>query len=293
MKNLLLIIAVAFLLVNCSNGNKKLDTVDKQPSPLEEFKEQVTDIVPQNQGSVQDINTFVRMSGASFMPEIVNNPHSVQKYKETMYLAAANLGIYTTDVLYQAAYKRGEGARLSYGAAKELAFHVGVGEVFDEIVLQRLEEGGSKDDSIVYKLTTALDNSKTVLREKDQARLLTAITIGSFVQKLYVTNNIIFNYPEDLPVESKLLVLRQSIMLLSVQIKQAVELTELFKTYKPKTEKAAEIYKIMKEISAIYEPMRLEENIESIEAKQIFENAELLKAFDKVKEVRSMLILEE
>ncbi len=289
MRNIWLIMAVAFLLASCTNANKKQE---EQPSKIDKFEKKINDLSPEQQGGVAEINAFMKLSGASFMPNIINNTENTNKYKGTPYLAAANIGIYTADVLYTAAYKENERAKQSYYAAKELADFIGIGSVFDEIFKKRLEDGLTEDDSVMHKLAKALNESKTVLKDKDQLRLFTAMTLGSHIEKLYIINNIIFNYNEDIPEDVKLLVLRQSIMVLANQIKQAVKLTELFKTYKPKTEKANVVYEKMKEISTIYEPMHLEDNIQNLDPKMIFENEELLKGFEKVKEVRSMLIME-
>ncbi len=288
MKHIWVIVAVAFLMASCTN-NTKQNEKEKQSSHMDKFEEKIAEI-NLAQGGIDEINAFMRMSGASFMPNIINNPENVEKYKETPYLAAANIGIYNADVLYTAAYGRYERARQSYDAAKILADHIGIGDVYDEFMQKKLEDGLTAGDSLSHKLFYALEKSSNVLKEKDQLRLLTAITLGSHLEKLYIINNIIFNYNEDIPEEAKLLVLRQSIMVLAVQIQQTVKLTELFKTYKPKTEKANMVYEKMKEISAIYKPMHLDENIQSLDPKQIFENEELLKGFEKVKEVRAMLI---
>ena len=292
MRNIWLIMAVVFLLASCTSVNKKQNDEKEQASKIDKFEKDMNEISPAHQGGVDEINAFVKLSGASFMANIINNPENVNNYKVTPYLAAANMGIYTADVLYTAAYKRNERAKQSYDAAKELADFIEIGNVFDEIFLKRLEDGLSEDDSVMYKLNEALNESKTVLKDKDQLRLFTAMTLGSHIEKLYIVNNIIFNYTEDIPDDVKLLVLRQSIMVLANQIQQAVKLTELFETYKPETEKANVVYEKMKEISAIYEPLHLKDNIQSMDPKMIFENEELLKGFEKVKEVRSMLILQ-
>ncbi len=291
MKKIGFIIVIAFLLANCTNSNKQKNG-EETTSKVEEVQK-VLNNGRNAVGNVKSVSVFMRMSGASFMPELVNDPYKAHDYKATQYLAAANFGIYTTDVIYQSAYKRTEGAILGYGAAKELAYFIGIGEVFDDLFLKRIEEGLNTQDSVVFKLNETISKSNNVLNDNKKAKLFTAIKIGSDIEKLWIVNNIIFNYPEDLPEEPKLLVLRQSLEVLNELKNNFIVTSELFDQYDPDTEKGKEVFVLMNELKDIYSTVELQKNIQTMEPDRIFKNEKLLSAFDKIKKVRKILILEE
>jgi len=292
MKNSFLLVAAAFLIVSCTNVNKPKTEAEKVPSELEIFQAQVKNVVPEV-ADITQVAVLLEASGADFMPQLVNDPHNVEKYKLTKYLAAANLGIYTADAVYQASYRQAEGAQLSYAAAKTLAFHIGIGEAFDGIFLDRIVEGVTANDSVLNKLDAALANSKTILSDKEEAGLFTAMLIGANIEKLYVLNNNIFNYPVDLPDESKLLILRQTVLVLAKQMEILEGLTVLFEEYKPDTDGATHVFNLIKEVRDIYAPLKLQDNIQTVEPKKLFENKELLTAFEKIKEIRNLITIAE
>ncbi len=284
----LLMVLVALLMASCTNVNTKKTDNNQAPTPLEVFTEAIKDISPQIK-KVADVSAMLELSGADYMEGLVNEPQNVNNYKETPYIAAANMGIYLTDVVYQTSYDQSKGAVLSYGAAKDLAFHIGVGEVYDELMLQKIEEGLTQDDSVFFKLNSAIANSENLLNEKEQAYLFKALTIGTNLEKIYILNNLIFNYPVELPADAKLTILRQVIMVLDKQIKQQVALTELIADANAPTEKGKQIINLAKEVSQIYSTVSLGENIPTMKEENIFENQKLVTGFEKVKELRALI----
>jgi len=289
MKYTLIIAVFSLFVISCNNTQQKKNNNDqKEQTELQEFAKKVSSI-NNNISNEEAIVTLFTMSGASYMPDLVNNPQNVSKYKTSKYLAAANLGIYNTDLLYQAAYQQSEGSMLSYNAAKDLAFFIGLGDAYNEVMLKRIEDGITPDDSIGYILHQTLKKSGTLLKEKEETKLYTSILIGANIEKLYILNNIIFNYPEDIPDEAKLQVLRKTVIALGSQIKYFISYSDLFKEYSYDSETAANAYKMLKELKDIYSSFNPAKNIQTVEPKQLFENKKLLEGFDKVKEIRKML----
>jgi len=289
MKYTLIIAVFSLFVISCNNTQQKKNNNDqKEQTELQEFAKKVSSI-NNNISNEEAIITLFTMSGASYMPDLVNNPHNVDKYKTSKYLAAANLGIYNADLLYQAAYQQSEGTMLSYNAAKDLAFFIGLGDAYNEVMLKRIEDGITPDDSIGYILHQTLKKSGTLLNEKEEAKLYTSMIIGANIEKLYILNSLIFNYPEDIPDEAKLQVLRKTVIALGSQIKYFISYTDLFKEYSYDSETAANTYKMLKELKDIYSSFNPAKNIQTVEPKQLFENKKLLEGFDKVKEIRKML----
>lgn len=292
MKQTSIILAIATILslgFGCASNNTKQTDGEKITSPLEELEETVGSKTS-NTHTVLEISSMLALSGADFMPSIMNDVQSVKTYGDNKYIAAANMGVYFTDVLYQAAYEKSEGAMYSYNAAKGIANFIGLGTVYDEIALNIIEDGITKEDSILHKLNGALTQSKNNLTETEQAYIFNAIVLGGNIQRLYILNEIIFNYPVELPADAKLSILRGVIISLDKQIKQQVAIAEFLSLKNAQTKEGKNIMTLAKELSEIYATVSLPEEVETIKEENIFGNEKLIAAHAKIKELRAAIV---
>lgn len=286
--SIFLTIAIA-LTIGCTNVNTKQTEGDQVKSPIEELKETVGS-ESSKRHNVADISAALVLAGADFTPSLLSDVQNVKTYADNLYIAAANMGIYFTDVLYQAAYQESEGAMLSYNAGKGIANFIGLGAIYDEIAINILEDGITKEDSILYKLNDALTHSKNQLSEKEQAYLFDAMVLGGNIERLFILNEIIFNYPVELPADAKLSILRGLIIALNQQIQQQVAIAEFLSLEDAKTEQGKQIMTLAKELSEIYSTVKLPEEVETIKEEHIFGNEKLITAHAKVKELRAAII---
>ena len=120
-------------------------------------------------------------------------------------------------------------------------------------------------------------------------RLFTGLIGGNYIEKQYILSNIIFKYNVELPEESKLIALREVLLSTRKQMEKLPDVIALIESIKKETDPGIILDKL-KEIEAIRQQKVIPEDISRITPAQIFENPKLLEMFEKIKEVRSMIV---
>ena len=211
MRNLILLLFFIFAFLACKNSGTPKDAISDEDVIEEATKEMgkiIADI--RKPGEVAD---FLALSGTRFMPELVNDPMNFEHYKSDPILAAANIGVYLADGIYQIGFDKKYEGYLSIAAAKQLALEIGSdNQVFDAIVVDRYGDGEHPGDSLLNTVRKAILNSESIFTKQDKAQVFAALIIGNYIEKLYHLLANIFEYPVDLPEEAKLLVLRDMII---------------------------------------------------------------------------------
>jgi hypothetical protein len=286
MKKLLVFVILSTALIACKN--KSVDQNTGQADELKAFSEKV-DKISMDVRTPLDLMNMLELSMVDFMPELINDPKNSEKYLSNEVMAAANMGVYLVDGLYQYSSKEFTNGYYSMEAAKNLATKLGMGDNFDKMVLERYTELNPSVDSFLIKLNENIIASETVLKAKDRMRLFTGLIGGNYIEKQYILLNIIFKYNVDLPEESKLIALREVLYSARKQMDKLPDVIALIESVKKETDSGIILDKL-KEIEAIRQQKVVPEDVSQITAAQIFQNPKLLEMFEKIKEVRSMII---
>ena len=286
MKKLLVFIIISTALIACKN--KGVDQNAGQADELKAFSEKV-DKISLDVRTPLDLMNMLELSMVDFMPELINDPKNSEKYLSNEVIAAANMGVYLVDGLYQYSSKEFNGGYYSMEAAKNLATKLGMGDGFDQMVLERYTELNPNVDSFLIKLNENILASENVLKEKDRMRLFTGLIGGNYIEKQYILLNIIFKYNVDIPEESKLIALREVLYSARKLSEKLPDVITLIESIKKETDPGIILDKL-KEIEAIRQQKVIPEDVSQITPAQIFQNPKLLEMFEKIKEVRSMIV---
>lgn len=288
MKKLLFALAMVSLAAfSCKSPNNQ--TKEKKIDPIEQFKADAAKVVegPLDLSSLTDI---VDLSGAGYIPGLVNTPQHVLDYKGNMVWAAANLGVYKADLLYLLIYEQKDDAYTTYASAKSLARELGIAESYEQITIDRLEGETASAQDVIEELEAAYENSGVKLKEEERARIYTAMLAGNYIEKMYLLFNIIFEYPEeDMPEESKLLLLRQMIVGLNKHLQGVDALVEMIEKNATEDDPGYLLAEL-KNLQAQLAVLKVTDNPAQLQAQEIFENKELLEVFDTVKGLRSIIV---
>jgi hypothetical protein len=211
-----------------------------------------------------------------------------EKYAGNEVLAAANVGVYLVDGLYQYSSKNLNGYQ-SIMAGKNLATKIGMGSGFENLVMDRYNNANPEIDTLLAKLDESILASEASLKEQDKLRLFTGLIGGNYIEKQYILFNIIFKYNIDLPEEAKLAILRQVLFTTNEHLKKLPDVIALIESVKKDTDPGT-ILNELKAIEALRQQLVFPEDISQITPKMIFENQTLLAMFDKIKEVRAMIV---
>ncbi len=131
-----LIIMMGILIISCISN--------KQPDPLEDFRKSVSELNPRLMLS-SDAARLIEKSEAEYIPELTLSTSIIDKYMDGDSLeflsndlqAAALMGVYTADVVYQLAFSNREEAFESYTSAQLIANELGFGDIYVDNLLSR------------------------------------------------------------------------------------------------------------------------------------------------------------
>ena len=286
MKKILVFVILSTALIACKN--KGVDQNANKADELKTFAEKVEKI-DMNVRTPTDLMYMLELSLVDFMPELINDPKNSESYLSNEVMAAANMGVYLVDALYQYSSKEFNSGYYSMEAAKNLATKLGMGDNFDKMILERYTELNPKVDSFLIKLNENIVASENVLKEKDRMRLFAGLIGGNYIEKQYILLNIIFKYNVDLPEESKLIALREVLYSARKLMDKLPDVIALMETVKNETDSGIILDKL-KAIEAIRQERIIPEDVSQITPPQIFQNQKFLEMFEKIKEVRSMIV---
>ena len=184
---LVLVLSLA-LFASCGNKSKKDQT--SGTFDIQDYIKTAETIDP-SLNSVDQVFRILEMVNAEYYDVLTNDPYSAHSYKVSYPIAAANLGVYVTDILYHFYGEATETMYLTFAAAQELAKHIGVESEFGVWTLEKLEGSTLHRDTITMMFNSLLVDSEKYQSEKEMVFVHTAFLTGSFVEKVHITGNLL------------------------------------------------------------------------------------------------------
>ena len=192
MKYLKISLALLFsaLIMTSCGGNKKQGDQSTETFNMADYIKAAEAIDP-NLSKVDQVFAILEMVNAEYYDVLTNDPYSAHNYKFSYPIAAANLGIYMADILYHFYGENEETMFLTFAAAQELAKHIGVESRFAQQTIESLEGSMMKRDSLTILFNSLLMDSEKYNSEQEMVFVHTAFLTGTFVEKVYITSNLL------------------------------------------------------------------------------------------------------
>jgi hypothetical protein len=184
---LVLVLSLA-LFASCGNQSKKEQTTGT--FDIQDYIKTAETIDP-SLNSVEQVFSILDMVNAEYYDVLTNDPYSAHAYKESYPVAAANLGVYVTDILYHFYGEATEMMYLTFSAAQELAKYIGVESEFGAWTIEKLEGSTLNRDTITLMFNNLLADSENYNSEQEMVFVHTAFLTGSFVEKVHITGNLL------------------------------------------------------------------------------------------------------
>ena len=184
----LLAVLALFLVTSC--GNKKQEAKSDDTFDLQSYIKAAEAVDP-NLNKVDQVFTILELVNAEYYDVLTNDPYNAHSYKHAYPVAAANLGIYMTDIIYHFYGEADATMYLTFSAAQELAKHLGLDSEFGRWTIERLEGNAIKKDTITKMFNTLLMDSKKYTSEKETVFIHTAFLTGSFIEKVFITGSLL------------------------------------------------------------------------------------------------------
>lgn len=136
-----------------------------------------------------EVTLMLNNAKASFIFDLTNPVENAEKYM-TEKKQALNLGVYSADLSYAAAYNRSDEMVKLMECTSKLCDELGISGIYNQNLLEIVKENASNQDSLVKILTNVFDETKKYLSKSDRDQVTLLIASGGFIESLYLTANL-------------------------------------------------------------------------------------------------------
>jgi hypothetical protein len=197
MKNLLSILVLAVLIVSCQKKN--IDEAQVADKFEEQRKAFFSNIHAPAEAAAQ-----LQATAAEFNASLMSDPKLSASYATSDVKAAANLGVYLSDLNYSVAYKQSANTKELFTATIELAKYIGLEQGTIDFLMKRYNENIAQNDSVKAVLDKLFDKSTADFQGTEREKLV-GIAIAAYqIENLHLAVGILESYPKDmLPTDAR------------------------------------------------------------------------------------------
>ena len=199
-----------------------------------------------------EIPYLLMATGSDFDGTAVNEVSKVDDYTREITKSAINIGIYTTDIGYLISYDKTQLALEYIGACQKLSEAVGVNSVVNLEFMLRFEQNLLNKDSLKTLVDEVSNQSNKLLESTGRLDIASLILSGSVVEGLYISTQLIKNYPEDTPSEIRDLILEPLIKVVIDQKEGLDNLIQIVKKFDD-NQTLSSLLKDLNKIKTIYD----------------------------------------
>ncbi len=187
-------VSMLFLFTACgedaNNNNNEKDSLNQDVTEINEDN-LITYLVP----SPKDMFAFTKEGDLKYSANVLNAKDNADKYIDTK-SQEIGFGIYSADLAYTAAFNQTNTAGEYLKVVESLSDKIGLGSVFTESLINRFKKIENKDSLLKVTNDTYYDIVK-FLEDNDRNTSLSLISVGGWVESLYIVTNLQDKYQKD------------------------------------------------------------------------------------------------
>jgi len=285
-----LIVIVALFLSACGNKQNKTGDQESEAMDLSKYIEAAKAITP-NMDDVSHYLKALEISEAGYYPVLTNDPYKAHDYKSSYPVAAANLGVYSIDIIYHVYGGDMEKAYTSFAAAQELAKYVGVEGAFAAMTFDAFEGTAVSRDSMAMIINELLKESQKYSTEEEIMFVHTAYLAGAYAEKMYIISSLIQQAlkSEDLSQEDEVS-LKESIVIYISRLKSVDALLNIVEKQADQVKSVATLENLQELRNEATSLEAEEDSILSASPAELRDNEMLNKSFETVAKVRTLIV---
>ena len=142
------------------------------------------------------------MTGADYNENLINSYTKVDEYQTTEEVKALNLGVFGADLGYLSSYDKTQGAINYMTSMQKLADGLGA-STYDMAMISRFESNLGNKDSLYLIIDQGMAEADQTLKSADRGDIAAMLTVGSFVEGLYIATQLVAQYPEGVFTEEQ------------------------------------------------------------------------------------------
>ena len=192
MKKLVCILSVSAIVLSCQKKQEATDTEVSQAFAIER-RAFFSNLKAPAQAAAQ-----LQATSAEFNASLMNDPLNYPSYANDHTKAAANLGIYLSDLNYSVAYKQSANTKDLFAAAHELSRAIGIEQNILEFLSKRYHDNIAQNDSVKAVIDELFEKSTAALQGTQREKLV-GIAMAAFqIETLHLAIGVIESYPKDM-----------------------------------------------------------------------------------------------
>ena len=292
MKQILFILTLA-LTLSCQKSNESKEIPETSDSTPATFTKE-RDAFFANLMAPAETAAQLQATGADFNASLMSDPKAYSKHIGDSIKAAANLGIYLSDLNYSIAYKQNAASKEYFKAAHELSKSIGGETAALEFLSKRYNDNLKQNDSAKSILTELLSKSTADLQGTGREKLA-GIAMGAHqIESLHLALGTIETYPKDmLPDDARAVILIPIFKLVLSQKPNVENIYNFLKSY-DNTDAAGTNYSYylnaFEELIAVYSRLDVDEKIASNKGMELMNDSVVKELNEKVDAIRNKIL---
>ncbi|HEU4859273.1 MAG TPA: hypothetical protein VFT15_05520 [Chitinophagaceae bacterium] len=237
----------------------------------------------------------LQATGAEFNPSLMSDPKNFSKHTGDSVKAAANLGIYLSDLNYSIAYKQTATTKEYFTAAHELSKSIGGEKGTLEFLTKRYNDNLQQNDSAKNIVTDLLAKSTADLQGTEREKLAGIAMAAYQIENLHLALGLIDSYPKDmLPSDARTVILIPVFKMVLNQRSNVENIYSFLKSY-GNTEAAnnpnySYYITAFEELIAVYTKLNVDEKIANNQGIELMNDSVVKELTEKVDAIRNKIL---
>jgi len=292
MKHILVVLLLGSLTFSCQKSKENTENTEDSVSTAFENERKVffNNLMAPAEAAAQ-----LEATAAEFNPGLMSDPKNFSKHTNNPVKAAANLGIYLSDLNYSIAYKQTATTKEYFTAAHELSTVVGIEKGTLEFLKKRYSDNVAQNDSVKNVVTELLEKSTADLEGTEREKLAGIVMAAYQIENLHLALGVIRSYPKDLPEDARNTIL---IPLFKMVLGQRANVENIYGFLKSVSDPANPeknpnylfYSNAFEELIALYKKLNVEEKIANNQSAELVNDAVIKELSDKTDVIRNKII---
>ena len=262
LKRIFLTVSALAFLYGCGSDKQK-ESTDSEDflKAKEELKQSVKNVLYEIPPPAE-VPYLIQATGVAFDPELLNHTEKSESYTNSTTKGAINLGIYAVDIAYLASFEKVQKALNYMETAVELGESIGLKGAMDMALIKKFENNLSEKDSLADIVNNVINDADDYLKDNQRNNVAALMLGGTFIEGLYITTQLIENYPDDMLEDSeKNLVLTPLIKIVLNQEKPLAELLKLLNSLEDKDDWSIALINSLEELQKNYKEIGFQDKL--------------------------------
>lgn len=136
-----------------------------------------------------EVTQMLQTSGTPFGVDVMNPVANADNYMQEI-SQALNLGVYGADLAYASTYNQANEVRDILSAAKKLSDELGLANVIDQSIVERIEQNIQNEDSLYKIVNNTFYSTFNKLNQEQKGPVSILVITGAWIESIYLATQI-------------------------------------------------------------------------------------------------------